>query len=197
VPGARVGEAEDGDGVTCIVGVEHGGSVFIGADAFASNHHDGIIMRARKVHRVGACIMGHAGSGRRANVLHHLLGAVEIPPRDVERFIVKRLVPRILEAMALAKVNHVPSEGSDDAGDTLLGIGGHLYHIEADLSILRSRCGYAASGSGYAPALGVLFATPWMPPRKRIRLALEAAEFHTPFVRRPWTILECKKEARR
>jgi hypothetical protein len=52
--------------------------------------------------------------------------------------------------------------------------------------------GYTAVGCGAQVAHGVLYATPSMPPRRRLQLALEAAQRHSAGVRGPFRYIKTR-----
>lgn len=77
-------------------------------------------------------------------------------------------------------------------GDFLIGVRGGIYHVASDYQVGRSAHGYAAIGCGGQIARGALYASASAPPRKRVRLALEAAARHCMGVVGPWHIVEAR-----
>jgi hypothetical protein len=178
--------------MTCIIGLEHAGAVWIGADSYVGEGHTADSLREPKVYKSGIALLGHSGSYRRLCVLRaeriRLDGGAW-----TARKVTLQVVPQMVEILERHGVRHrEAASGPDESGGTILCIGGCVFEIDSAMSVVRSRYGYSAIGTGARPALGLLSGTAGMEPRKRILLAMEAAERHTPTVRRPWKILKCK-----
>jgi len=180
--------------LTCIVGIETDDGVIMGGDALSSSGDgSGSVLREKKVVRSGAYLLGAAGSARMAEIA--LLANLPPPPkRGVFRFMVKTMVGVVRAECEAGKIELDRSkEHHADHAEIMFGIAGHIYIMRPDFAIERARCGYAASGSGSPHALGSLYSTRGLKPHARVVLALEAAEAHGTYVRRPWTILTLKK----
>lgn len=178
--------------MTCIVALEHAGAVWMGGDSHIGDGNTSDSLREPKVYRCGAAMLGHAGSYRRMCVL--LAEKLKLDGGQwTERKVTLVVVPQMVAAMEKHRLRHQQaSNGPDESGATILCVGGRVFEIDEAMGVTRSRYGYSAIGSGARPALGLLSGTAGMAPRKRILKALEAAERHTPTVRRPWTILKGK-----
>jgi ATP-dependent protease HslVU (ClpYQ) peptidase subunit len=179
--------------MTCIVGLEHQGSAYLGSDSFVGNSNFADSCSGPKLHYVGMILFGHAGSVRRSDVLMDRMRISSGPKRPSERWVSKHIIPEMVRVLkehdvAFRETNAPP----DDNGGSIVAICGHVYEIGCNMGVTRSRYGYAAIGSGYMAALGSLASTLGKLPHVRIRLALEAAERHTPTVRRPWKIMSTK-----
>jgi 20S proteasome alpha/beta subunit len=179
--------------MTCIIGLEYAGAVWMGADSYVGEGHTADSLREPKVHRSGIALLGHSGSYRRLCVLRaeriQLDGGAW-----TARKVTLEVVPQMVSILERHGVRHREAgSGPDESGGTVLCIGGRVFEIDSAMSVVRSRYGYSAIGSDARPALGSLASTADLEPRKRVLLALEAAERHTPTVRRPWKIL-CTKE---
>lgn len=180
--------------MTCIIGIEHAGAVWIGADSYVGEGHTANSLREPKVYRSGIALLGHSGSYRRLCVLRAERLKLDSGTWTARKVTLK-VVPQMLAILEHHGVRHrEAASGPDESGGTILCIGGCVFEIDSAMSVVRSRYGYSAIGSGARPALGLLSGTAGMAPRKRILKALEAAERHTPTVRRPWEILCSKKD---
>ena len=78
----------------------------------------------------------------------------------------------------------------EEGGRFLVGVRGVLYTVYEDYQVGRAADGFAAVGSGEEPALGALFATQdiGLGPRRRVRIALAAAERFSAGVRAPFVV---------
>ncbi len=177
--------------MTCIVGLIDKGNVLIGADSIASNYQNTWVLRNRKVFRRGVYIMGFTGSPRMQQLIMY---AGEDPPRppqkktDLHRFLCMDWVNWVREIYKSGGILRT-QEGVESAGSFLVATQGRLFHVESDFQVGESACGFDAVGSGDEVALGSLFTSKDMPPRKRIHTALAAAEQWCEGVGRPFRIL--------
>lgn len=172
--------------MTSVVGIETPHGVLIGGDSLTSNGSSITLRRAPKVFAVGPYVFGVSGSLRLEDLLRFMPRLPAPPRRRAARHLVTKVVP-VLRAL-LSQGGMMQSKGGVEEyeGAFLLGVAGELYEVHQDLQMARMTEGYGAVGSGYQVALGALHATDGMQPRRRLRQALEAAEAHTPFVRRPF-----------
>ena len=180
-----------GDRVTCIVGIENAGRVYIGGDSAGVAGLSIQTRRDPKVFAVGELIIGYTSSFRMGQLLRFNLS---VPPRieredDDFEWMVKRLVPEIRETLkegGYATVNN----GEESGGVFLVGYRGSLYEIESDFQVAMPADGYAAVGCGSDIALGSLHGSKRLDPIKRIERALSASEHHSAGVRGPFVIKE-------
>lgn len=174
--------------MTCIVGLVHEGSVYIGGDSAGVG---GWTIHGRsdeKVFRNGAFLFGFTSSFRMGQLLHYSLVPPEQPEgTDLFRYLVVDFINAVracLKDGGFAKKNSEAEEG----GHFLVGYRGRLFHINADYQVAEMSEGYMAIGAGEDIALGALHASASFPPLKRVRMALEAAAHHNIGVRGPFVI---------
>jgi ATP-dependent protease HslVU (ClpYQ) peptidase subunit len=182
--------------MTCIVGIEHQGKVYIGGDRAGTEN--GMIVRVAqpKVFASDGYLMGYTTSFRMGQILQHCF----IPPPvdksdDLIGFMVRKFVPALQRALAAGEWLKT-KDGRQEAGTFLVGVQGRLFVVEDDFNVHSSRHGFYAVGSGAAVALGALWQS--MPenartsdnPKDRLRMALEAAQELTTAVAGPFDILE-------
>ena len=79
-------------------------------------------------------------------------------------------------------------EGSDRGGVFLVGYRGNVYEIQSDFQVGVPADSFMACGCGIDLCLGSLYSTTDLPPRERIKKALEAAERFNGAVRKPFVI---------
>ena len=184
--------------MTTIVGIEHGGNVWIGGDSGISV--GGIVTKVPgKVFRVRrdngeAIIFGCAGYGRMANLLHH---GLKVPEHDRWTSSMAYLEINLVQAMReLFAANGYVPEGNDNEkpswalnGGLLIGYRGKLYRVLNNFNVVRNNVGFASIGTGEEVAMGFCAATVGGEPKERIVGALETAEMFTNGTQRPWTIL--------
>jgi ATP-dependent protease HslVU (ClpYQ) peptidase subunit len=144
--------------VTAIVGIAHGGTVWLGGDSLSSAGGDLELVGDPKVFRVGPAIFGVAGSCRIYDVLRHGLEwpkpTRKIP--DARDFLVRRVVPRIQQLIHDTRAGSNKDSQAMFEGMVLVGYLGKLYVLQNDFSIFSPASGYTATGSGGPHALGAL-----------------------------------------
>jgi len=175
--------------MTCIVGVRHKGSVYIGGDSAGTAGFDLTVRADQKVFHNGPYLMGFTTSFRMGQLLRYSLEPPQLPARaaDLDRFMVTTFVDAARQC--LKDGGYLKKENEQEEGGTfLVGVRGELYAIESDFQVGRSVDDYAAVGCGDNLALGSLFTSTGHPPRVRATLALEAAAHHSAAVAGPFIV---------
>lgn len=174
--------------MTCIVGVEHDGKVWIGGDSAGVADYSITVRSDTKVFDLEDYVMGFTSSFRMGQILHYGL----LPPApkldDLERFMVTEFINATRLALRDGGFSQVKNE-VETGGTFLVGVGGRLFCVEDDYQVGSSHDGYMAVGCGADIALGVLHATRGKSPARRIQMALEAAAHHSAGVAAPFTIV--------
>lgn len=187
--------------MTCVVGIEKDGIVYIGADSAAIDAGTlSISTRAdEKVFLAGddEILVGFSGSFRVGQLLRY---ALEFPEASRKKSPMAFMVTDFMNAVRQLQSVHgaLKKENEEEShdGPFLVGYAGKLYCIESDFQVGCPADGYDALGCGSQIALGALFATKnlKLTPVERITLALEAASEYSAGVRKPFRILELKHQ---
>lgn len=187
--------------MTCIVGLVHKNSIYIGGDS-AGVETWGLSICSRADEKVfltesGDMIMGFSGSYRIGQLLRYALVA---PQQKVGQDDMAYMVTDFIDAVrnmqkdrgSLKKENEV----EEHSAAFLVGFNKKLYVIESDFQVGQPLDNYAAVGSGAEVALGAMYATKTaiMSPEERIKLALSASAEFNAGVRAPFTILKLEYE---
>jgi ATP-dependent protease HslVU (ClpYQ) peptidase subunit len=167
--------------MTCIVAIPQRGRVFMAADSLASGENDCTIIRSPKLHAIGRAVVGIAGEFAAVQVT---LGVLRKDKRLTAASIrsgavIERARPLIRERLM-----------KEPEFSLLIGIDGALFYVDCGLGVMEIAEPFFASGSGGPIALGSLHSTEGQPVRRRLELALEAAERFSNGVRRPWQFAE-------
>lgn len=177
---------------TCIAALVHDGSVWMGGDAAGTDYDLGLRVGVEpKVWVNGPVVFGACGSFRVSQLLRHHL-TVPVPDDDnVLQWVTGPFMDAMRETLraggSLTTWDTTSTEELTDSG-FLVGVHGRLFDIYEDFGVGEYVEGYAAIGCGGDFALGSMFATPKLAPKKRITLALEAAEKFSAGVQGPFTI---------
>nr|MDT0660142.1 hypothetical protein [Micromonospora sp. DSM 115978] len=177
--------------MTAIVGLVSDGSVYIGGDSAGSDGYSLTVRADGKVFRNGRYLFGFTTSYRMGQLIRYGLTPPKPKPRkDLERFMSTTFIDSLrdcLKSGGWAKKENDREEG----GTFLVGVSGRLFTIYSDYQVAEAADGYAAVGCGDDLALGALYATAGLPirPKRRVKVALRAAERFSTGVRGPFTCL--------
>lgn len=177
--------------MTAIVGLVHSdGSVHMGGDSAGVSGWSLTVRADTKVFHNGPYLFGFTTSFRMGQLIHHAFTPPKPTAKGLERFMSTVFIDALracLKEGGWARKDNDREEG----GTFLVGVGGQLFVVQDDYQVGQAADSYAAVGCGDQIALGALYATAGttMPARKRIRLALEAAERFSAGVRSPFIFL--------
>lgn len=179
--------------MTCIVGIVQDGIVYLGGDSASSTPEGEIFLpRRSKVFLIGHIAVGVAGSGRINQLLRRKIALPEQYAQP-EQYMIVEFVDTL---KALLKEDGRKEEELMEDSLLLVGLRGHLFIVDTTFQVSEMAYDYEAVGSGAQIARGSLHATQTLglPPEQRLRMALEAAQDHTAFVRAPFTFVNTSEE---
>lgn len=166
--------------MTCIVGIEWNGKVYLGADTASSAGWTKRELIEPKVCKNGRFAIGLSGTLRMAQLVQYDFA----PPDDESnlydmRYMVSAFVPALRSC--LKDAGHATIDNNKEGHDSyfLVGVRDKLYRVGSDYAVLRCADRFDAIGSGGDFALSLL----WyhlkhyeaIHARKVLTLALEAA----------------------
>lgn len=178
--------------MTCVIGLVHDGIVWMGADS-AGVDVGSLSLQNRsdpKVFKNDKFVMGFTSSFRMGSLLRYSF----TPPEqansiDDDKYMNTWFINAVRECLkngGWARKEHEWEIG----GDFLVGYKGRLYGVEGDYQVSTVAESFMAIGCGNQIAIGAMYAAKALPPQKRIRLALEAAERFSAGVRGPFSIIK-------
>ena len=172
--------------MTIVAGIVERGSVYMMADSIGIGGYDFTIRRDEKMFTVGPFLIGICGSFRMRDLLRYSLNAPE-PPESMpdDEYIRTGFINAVRDCLKQGGYAHVENN-VEEGGNFLVGYRGRLYEVEDDFQVGESLDGIAAIGCGWSYAKGALHATPKLPPRKRLTVALQASERFCAGVRGPY-----------
>lgn len=181
--------------MTCIVGIEHKGKVWLGGDSAATDQSlNRTIIKDPKVFVRDEIAFGVCGLPKVMDAVAH---AIDLPkqqgPGSDRKFLVGELVPALREGLRkLDCTAEAPGWGTCFEGSMLIGYRGKLYELQGNFQMIRSSDGTAAVGSGEALAKGSFAVTKHITdPEKRLLTALGAAS-NNAGVAPPFVIVKVK-----
>jgi len=187
--------------MTCIVALSVGNKVYLGGDSAASDEKSGLLLQTNdpKVFRAGQYGIGFVDSFRMGQILQYNWTPPLYKPsagfKNLDKFMRTKFVQSIKEAYqehGYGKFG-TNTEDGDEGGIIIIAVQktGRIFIMDIDYHISEVDVDYLAEGSGQQVALGSLFSTTTVKtPRKRVRMALEAAQKFIMSVRGPFTIIE-------
>ena len=174
--------------MTCVVGLTHKGSVYIGADSAGVQGWALTVRADEKVFSRGPFLMGFTTSFRMGQLLRYKLEVPEQVGTDVPGFMATVFIDAVRECLKAGGWATV-KDGNESGGGFLVGYRGRLFTIGNDFQVGEAVDGYDSVGCGDELAKGVLFATKGKHPVKRVETALRAAEAHNAGVRAPFHVI--------
>jgi len=180
--------------MTCIVGLENNGTVWMGGDSAgtAGNMHQRV-RKDKKVFVRGEFLIGFCGSFRMGQLLKHKL-TLPLPQEgdDDVSYMVNEFVNAV--RACLDEENKNLGEEEKLTPYFLVGYRGKLYNIQGDYQVGQPEDGFDAVGSGADIAMGAMHASRSVKNcKKRLQQALEASSRNNASVRPPFTIISLKK----
>jgi len=188
--------------MTAVVALIHENKVLLGGDSAASDDKTGLIFSRTdpKVFRVGQFGIAFVDSFRMGQILQYNWTPPIYKPtagfKNLEKFMRTKFVESIKEAFKEQGYgNQTPgsTEDGDEGGVFLIAVqgAGRIFTMDSDFHIGEADIQYMAEGAGQELCLGSLYSTSSIKtPRKRVRMALEAAAKFNMAVRAPFTIIE-------
>ncbi len=188
--------------MTCIVGIEHNGQVYLGGDSAGVAGLDIVTRADEKVFRNEEFVMGFTSSFRMGQILRYAFKPPEQSFRkDDMQYMVTDFIDAVREVYRQKGYLHKSNE-VESGGTFLVGYRGKLYCVESDFQVGRVHHGFDACGCGYAYAMGALHATSGildkedgsqLGPNERLQIALEAAARFSAGVRPPFVFVNTGK----
>ncbi len=163
--------------MTCIVGYEDNGKVYIGGDSLGSTNWTMTVRADQKVFKNGPMLFGFTSSYRMGQILNHSLVIPEQSSKQSDyNYLCTTFIDAVMAALIdkkYAKVN----DGCATGGYFLLGYKGCLYKIESDFQVGKTVDPYDSCGSGEHHAKGAMAILNDMKikPQTKIKRAIEAA----------------------
>lgn len=180
--------------MTCIVGLEHKGKVYMGGDSAGVSGLAITVRGDEKVFKNGPFLMGFTTSFRMGQILRYAFRPpIQPKGKSDMKFLVTDFVNAVRKAYKAS--GYLKKSGDQEYGGTfLLGYKSKLYCVDSDFQVGYSRDAYQAVGCGEDYALGAMHATEGLAaggldPKKRVEMALQAAAHFSGGVTPPFTIL--------
>jgi ATP-dependent protease HslVU (ClpYQ) peptidase subunit len=150
--------------MTCLIGVEHDGVVYMGADSITLSGWSKDIIAGQKIFKHSGLIFAFGGNPRMAQIikyltpLPHFLKPSQVTRSDDEAVVVMHVIEPIRKA--LKEHGYTSSENGQEQGASfLVGFNGKVWSVDNAFQLHRSSRKMCAMGVGDDHALGALYAT--------------------------------------
>lgn len=179
--------------MTCIVAIEHDGTVWMGGDSAASRDNEIVRRSNEKVFFNDEFLIGYSGSFRIGQLLQYAFHAPKqsYGQTDMEYMVVD-FVDALRHLMRDKGTLMKEEEGEAHDSEILIGYRGKIYVMESDFHIGRPLTSYAACGSGAPYALGALYVIANdqnLSPQEKIEKSLSASAEYSAGVASPFIIM--------
>lgn len=176
--------------MTCIVGLAHGKSIYIGGDSAGVGGYSLTVRADQKVFVRHGLIWGFAGSYRFGQLARYKF----VPPKFTGDDVYAYMVGPFIDALraCLKEGGAIRTKDGIDETDgalALVGVSGRLFRIDTDFQLGESLHDFECIGCGGYLAIGSMASLPRsMSPTKRIIRALQVAEQWSAGVRGPFSV---------
>lgn len=150
--------------MTCLIGVEHEGVVYMGADSITLNGWSKDVIAQRKIFKRGNLMFAFGGNPRMAQIIQYLahlpphLAPVSPTLQDDEEQLVMHVIEPIRKA--LKEYGYTSTDNGQEQGASfLVGFNGKIWEVHNAFQVCRSSRKMCAMGVGGDHALGALWAT--------------------------------------
>lgn len=183
--------------MTCIVGITDGTTSYIGGDSFGSNGRSGTILNNKKVFKYNNnenIILGYTTSFRMGQLIQYsecLFDELSIIKNYVdEKYMINTFIPNLQSLLNKGGFERI-CNNEKTGGNFIIAIKNKIFEVQDDYSILSPKDNFCSVGCGYMYANAVLYTlrNSDLTPQEKIIKALEAAEYFSTGVKRPFYVI--------
>ena len=188
--------------MTCIIGMEKNGVVYIAGDSAGSNsNHDVTVIAEDKIAKRGNLIYGVAGQFRPHQILSYYVDFTDFDEdAELEEFLHQYLIPSFMDSLRDNGALIIEDSEENMWATFLIGYKGKLVLLQRDFGVLSSTNGLLGIGTGGSYALSAVHVLDEMtkehgielPPHELLFKAMESAEIYNGGVRRPFIVMDDK-----
>ncbi len=186
--------------MTCIVGIEHNGDVFIGGDSASVNDNLDLQIRAdEKVFTKGGMVFGFCGSFRVGQILRYSFNAPgQAIGEEDYAYLCGKWIDSLIECLKGKGCIYDKEREISHEAHFLIGLNGKLYAVYGNFQVARRIQPYNACGCASDLALGTIAAISDMviafEPEELLLKGLEIAERFSAGVSGPFIVKHINAE---
>ena len=182
--------------MTCIVGYQHKGKVWIGGDSAGVGGLSLTVRADRKVFQNKQFIIGFTTSFRMGQLLQYRFKPPSISKgENIETYMCTKFIDGVRKCFNTYKFGY--NKNGDHGGTFLVGVRKRLFVIDSDYQVGWSEIPYNAVGCGFDLALGAMYALGKVDPdcattspENKIKVALGAAAAGSGGVCEPFHVIK-------
>lgn len=162
--------------MTCIIGLEHEGKVYMGADSASCRDWDIRTLSTHKVFIRKDMIFGCTGSIRTQQIIQYNFIIPPNPHHGIngdKAYLFNDFIPAMRASLVEGGHTKIENNREETESVFLLGWNGHIYVIHSNFAVEQIALSYMATGAGENYAMGALAAMKIINPEKAIMKALE------------------------
>jgi len=180
--------------MTCIIALKHDNGILVGADSLMTIGYECDVLKQKKIFKKGRYVIGITGRLRSSSLLIGADNPPEPKTKVTHNYMIQKFIPWLKKVMTDSGFQKKKDEVEEMVGTWLLVVvDGEIYTIDSDYSLYQNRLDFQADGSGAPYAKGSLFKSEGSP-KERMKKALEAAEYFSAGVRRPFYYIDIKED---
>lgn len=169
--------------MTTIIGIEYKDRSLIVADSRVTDDSGRIYAHKamRKIATRGSIVLAGAGEVAPCDIAQNIW----VPPqftakdkKDVYRFMITKVMPSLRKCLVDNGYNFDEEKKDSTRFQFLMSVGGELFDVDEDLSVMKSDDNMYAIGSGGAFALGALYAG--ATPHQAMDIACKVSAYSAP-----------------
>lgn len=169
--------------MTTIIGIEYDDHSLIVADSRVTDDSGRIYAHKvmKKIARRGAVVIAGAGEVAPCDIAQNIW----VPPqftakdkKDVYRFMITKVMPSLRKCLIDNGYNFEEEKKDGMRFQFLISVGGEVFDIDEDLSVMKSEDNMYAIGSGGSFALGALYAG--ADPLEAMEIACKVSAYSAP-----------------
>lgn len=177
--------------MTCIIGLEHNGKVYLGCDSQVSFGDTKQSTRLDKIFKRGEFLFGVAGYPRIAQILEHSLPLIpQTPSQSDISYLCDTFSKSVKNVFDENDIGNKDYDGSHYGSSIVIfGYRKNLYELDSNYQIIQFSDEFTAIGSGADLALGAMYVLNDLQPKQRILKALEASAYFSIGVSKPFKVM--------
>jgi len=178
--------------MTCIIGLEQDGVVYVGADSFIGDDETRSEQATNpKIFQKNGMLIACSGCLRAIQIVEHLL-KLDNPKKFDEQYIIENIAEKI--RLKFKDIDYVGTQENYQKLPTsfLIAYKDKMFTIEGNYALTRAKDGILCLGAGSEFAYGAMKALKNLKPEKRIKKSLKITSYYSNYVIAPFIILKTR-----
>jgi len=176
--------------MTCIIGLEQDGKVYVGADSFVGEEWTRKEQAINpKIFKKNGMLIAGTGEARALQIAKYLVEFDEVEKFD-EQYVVENIAEKIRLKFKDIGYSEIKDNREKSATHFLIAYKDKMFVISGGYALTRSKDGITCMGAGEEFAYGAMKALENLKPENRIKKSLEIASYYSNYVFPPFVIMK-------